>query len=73
MVLAVTLLVGWLAARAEGVPGPGPVMLIGHAVGAVVALVLHRVALRRTDTAGYAAAFGAVGMLPLLGLIFWWN
>lgn len=73
LVLAVGLLLGWAVAAAAGEPGPGPLMLIGHTVGAVVAVVLHRTALRRTGTLGYAAVFGVAGVLALLGLLFWWN
>ena len=73
LVLFLGLLVVWAVARANGAPGPGWAMLTGHGVGAVAALVLHRVALRRTDGIGYAIAFGPVAVLLLLGLIFWWS
>jgi hypothetical protein len=73
LVLFLGLLVVWVVARANSAPGPGPAMLTGHGVGAVAALVLHRVALRRTDRIGYAAAFGPVAVLLLLGLTFWWS
>jgi hypothetical protein len=73
VVLAISLLAVWGVASAAGVPGPGLTMLVGHAVAAVVALVLHRLARRRTGRVGYLAALGPPAILFLLGVLFWWS
>jgi len=79
VVLALGLLLVWVVVGATGSPGPGPLMLAGHAVGAVLAVLLHRTARGRTDSRGradaigLAAALGPIGVLVLLGLIFWWS
>ncbi|MDQ2709605.1 MAG: hypothetical protein M3Z25_19135 [Actinomycetota bacterium] len=73
VVLAIGLLVAWALAATAGSAGPGPAMLVGQVLGAAVALMLHRVALSRTDRRGYLAAFGVVGTLFLLGTLFWWS
>jgi hypothetical protein len=73
VVLALGLVLVWAVVGATGSPGPGPVMLAGHLVGAGLAVFLHRTARRRADAPGWAAAFGAPGVLLVLGLLFWWN
>lgn len=73
LVLAVSLIVIWVVASAAGEPGPGPAMLVGHAVAAAAAVLLHRLGRVRTDRAGYLAVLGPPAILLLLGFLFWWN
>lgn len=73
IVLAVGLIVVWVAASVAGDPGPGPVMLLAHSVAAAGAVVLHRLAKARTGRAGYLAALGPPAVLVLLGTLFWWS
>lgn len=47
-------------------------MLVGHLLAAAVALALQRVADRRPDRVGQAAAVGVVLVLALVGFLFWW-
>ncbi len=54
-------------------PGPGPLMLIGHPVAAVVALLAQRVAdARKGRVAGFAGLGVVVSVTAALSL-FWWN
>ena len=73
VVLAVALIAVWGVASAAGEPGPGPAMLLAHAVVAVAAVMLHRLAGRRGDGAGHLAALGPPALLLLLGVLFWWS
>ncbi len=73
VVLAVALIVVWGVAAADAEPGPGPAMLVGHAVGAAAAWVLHRQAGRRTGRVGYLTALGPPALLLILGGLFWWT
>lgn len=71
-VLAVALVGAWLAARADGDPGPGATLVIGHLVAAAMAIALQWVAERRADRAGGLAAGGVVLVAVLVGTLFWW-
>lgn len=73
VVLAVSLFGVWGVASVAGVPGPGPTMLVGHAMGAMAALALQRMARRRTGRGDYLAALGPPAILLLLGVLFWWS
>lgn len=73
VVLAAALIAVWGVASAAGEPGPGVAMLSGHTVAAVAAVMLHRLAARRTGRAGYLATLGPPVLLLLLGLVFWWT
>jgi hypothetical protein len=73
VVLAISLFVVWGAASVAGAPGPGLTMLVGHAAGAVAAVVLQRVARRRTGRSAYLAALGPPAILFLLAALFWWS
>ncbi|GAB3710083.1 hypothetical protein GCM10027598_15610 [Amycolatopsis oliviviridis] len=54
-------------------PGPGPLMLIGHPIAAVVALLAQRVAdTRNGRVAGYAGVLVVASVTAALSL-FWWN
>ncbi|RSN57392.1 hypothetical protein DMH01_28570 [Amycolatopsis sp. WAC 04182] len=56
-----------------GAPGPGLLMLIGHPVAAVVALLAQRVADSRNGrVAGYAGLLVVVSVAAALSL-FWWS
>ncbi|MFD6067248.1 MULTISPECIES: hypothetical protein [Amycolatopsis] len=56
-----------------GAPGPGLLMLIGHPVAAVVALLAQRVADSRNGrVAGYAGLLVVVSVSAALSL-FWWS
>ena len=70
-VLAVGVLVVGLVCAITGAPGPGPVLLIGHPVAAVLALVAQRVADRRS---GLPAAGGgaAVVLFAVSAVTIFW-
>jgi len=73
VVLAAALIAVWGFAATAGEPGPGAAMLFGHTVAAVAAVVLYRLAGRRTGRAGHLAALGPPALLLLLGVLFWWT
>ncbi|WP_410663128.1 hypothetical protein [Amycolatopsis sp. lyj-84] len=56
-----------------GAPGPGPLMLIGHPVAAVVALLAQRVADGRTGRVAGFAGLGVVVSVTAALSLFWWN
>lgn len=66
VVLALGILVVWVGADRYGLPGPGADTVIGHLVGAVVAVAGQRVADRRPDRTGTIAAAGVVGLVALV-------
>lgn len=72
-VLAVSLLLAWGLAWIVEAPGPGLAMPLGHMLGAVAALLLHRTARTRRDRVGLAAALGVWVVLLLLGALYWWS
>lgn len=73
LVLVLGLALSQVAARWAGSPGPGMTMLAGHVAGAGLAVLLHRVARRRTDALGWVAALGPAVVLVSLGMLFWWD
>ncbi|OXM42414.1 hypothetical protein [Amycolatopsis alba] len=73
VVLAVFVLVVAGICLFTGAPGPGPLMLAGHPVAAVVALLAQRVADSRNGrVAGFAGLLVVVSVTAALSL-FWWN
>jgi hypothetical protein len=66
VVLALGILVVWVGADRYGLPGPGADVVIGHAVGAVAAVVGQRVADRRPDRTGTVAAALVVGLVAFV-------
>ncbi|WP_326568472.1 hypothetical protein VSH64_43050 [Amycolatopsis rhabdoformis] len=71
-VLAVGVLGVEVVCLATGAPGPNALLLIGHPVAAVVALLLQRVADRRY---GRTAALAGIGVLLVTFAaltVFWW-
>ncbi|MFC3451916.1 hypothetical protein [Amycolatopsis speibonae] len=57
----------------SGAPGPGPLMLIGHPVAAVVASLAQRVVDSRNGRpAGFAGLAVVVSVTAALSL-FWWS
>jgi hypothetical protein len=68
VVLAVVVLGSGVHALSTDAPGPGPLMLIGHPIGAILALVAQRVADRKTGVVAVTA--GAV-VLALTVAVVW--
>ncbi len=72
-VLAVCVLVVAAICLFTGAPGPGLLMLIGHPVAAVLALLAQRVAdTRNGRVAGFAGVGVVVAVTAALSL-FWWT
>lgn len=69
--LALVLVAGWFYADHAGLPGPGPGMLVGHVVAAVVAVVAQVWVDRRPDRVGTLAA-AALAALLVGGLALVW-
>lgn len=69
--LAVALGVVWVVATRTGEPGPGPGLLLWHAVAAVVAVGAQVRADRRADRLGAVAA-GAVVLISVAVLLALW-
>ena len=63
VVLALAMLAVWVGADGYGLPGPGADVVIGHVVGAVVAVAGQRVADRRPDRSGTVAALVVVALV----------
>ncbi|WP_410651996.1 hypothetical protein [Amycolatopsis sp. cmx-4-54] len=72
-VLAVCVVVIASLCLFSGAPGPGLLMLIGHPVAAVVALLAQRVVDSRDGrVAGFAGLLVVVSVTAALSL-FWWS
>lgn len=71
VVLALGILVVWVGADRYGLPGPGADVVVGHLVGAAVAVAGQRVADRCPDRTGTLAA-GLVVALVAFVLGFAW-
>lgn len=63
VVLALGVLAVWVGADRYGLPGPGADIVVGHLVGAVVAVAGQRVADRRPDRTGTIAAAAVVALV----------
>ncbi|WP_414935595.1 hypothetical protein [Amycolatopsis sp. cmx-11-51] len=73
VVLAVCVLSIAGICLSTGVPGPGPLMLIGHPVATVVALLCQRVADARNGRVAGFAGLGVVVSVTAALSLFWWN
>lgn len=71
VVLALGITAVWFGADRYGLPGPGADVVIGHLVGAAIAVVGQRVADRRPDRTGTIAAVVVV-LLVAFVLGFAW-
>ncbi|MEV6874110.1 hypothetical protein [Amycolatopsis sp. NPDC051128] len=71
VVLAIGVLVVAGVCLYTGVPGPGPVLLIGHPVAAVLALLAQRVADRRNGVAAVGGGV-AVALFTVSALTLFW-
>ncbi len=71
VVLALGITAVWFGAGRYGLPGPGADVVIGHLVGAAIAVVGQRVADRRPDRTGTIAAVVVV-LLVAFVLGFAW-
>ncbi|WIX79611.1 hypothetical protein QRX50_02050 [Amycolatopsis carbonis] len=71
-VLAVGVLGVGAVCLATGAPGPSVLLLVGHPVAAVAALVLQRVADRRYGRAAGLAGFGVLVVAFVALTVFWW-
>ncbi|CAM4132942.1 hypothetical protein KIPE111705_42150 [Kibdelosporangium persicum] len=72
VVLALAVLVLQIISWANGVPGLGVVELIGHIVGAGVAVYAQRVIDRRPGRPALLAGFGLAATVVLVLVLFWW-
>ncbi|WP_037316368.1 hypothetical protein [Amycolatopsis orientalis] len=54
-------------------PGPGPLMLIGHPVAAVLAVPAQRIADARTGRVAGFAGLGVVVSVTAALSLFWWS
>ncbi|MTD55062.1 hypothetical protein [Amycolatopsis pithecellobii] len=70
--LAVLVLGAAVVSLLRGAPGPGVVMLIGHPVAAVIALVAQRFVDRRAGAIAALAAGVVVVVVAAALLLFWW-
>lgn len=68
VVLSVVVLGAGALALFTGAPGPGPLMLAGHPVAAILALLAQRVVDRRR---GFAAGVGVVAVLVITSVSLW--
>ncbi|MEU4672167.1 hypothetical protein AB0F91_30370 [Amycolatopsis sp. NPDC023774] len=71
-VLAVGVLGVAAVCLVTGAPGPSVLLLVGHPVTAVVALVLQRVADRRSGRAAGLAGLGVLVVAFGALTVFWW-
>lgn len=73
VMLAAVVLVLEVLSWTRGLPGLGVVVLVGHLVGAVLAVLIQRQVDRRAGRPALVAgsALGAVVLLMLL--LFWWS
>ncbi|HEY2095176.1 MAG TPA: hypothetical protein VGH72_01870 [Pseudonocardia sp.] len=72
-VLAVAMLGVWALAFSNDDPGPRARLLVAHLVAAVLAVLLQRVADRRADRVGRAAAGGVLLVALVVSVVFWWT
>lgn len=71
VVLAVVVLGSGVFAMSTGAPGPGLLILIGHPVGAVLALVAQRLADRRTGIVAAGAGAAVLAITAANVMILW--
>ncbi|MEW2498957.1 hypothetical protein AB0878_00580 [Amycolatopsis sp. NPDC047767] len=71
-VLAVGVLGVGAVCLATGAPGPSVLLLVGHPVAAVAALVLQRVADRRYGRTAGLAGLGVLVVAFVALTVFWW-
>jgi hypothetical protein len=72
VLLAIAVLVLQTIAWLNGMPGLGVVVLIGHLVGATLAVAAQRVADRRSGKPALAAGLGIGAVVVLILVLFWW-
>jgi hypothetical protein len=69
--LAVVLLVAGVVAQQRGVPGPGVPAIAGHAVAAVVAVLVQRRADRMPGAPAAGAALGVMALTVVVLAVQW--
>jgi hypothetical protein len=72
VLLAIAVLVLQTIAWLKGMPGLGVVVLIGHLVGAALAVTAQRVADRRSGKPALVAGLGIGAVAVLILVLFWW-
>jgi hypothetical protein len=72
VLLAVAVLILQTIAWLNGMPGLGVFVLVGHLVGATLAVVAQRVADRRSGKPALAAGLGVGAVVALILVLFWW-
>jgi hypothetical protein len=72
VLLAAAVLILQTIAWLNGMPGLGVFVLVGHLVGAALAVVAQRVADRRTGKPALVAGLGVGAVVVLILVLFWW-
>jgi hypothetical protein len=72
MLLAIAVLVLQTIAWLQGMPGLGVVVLVGHLVGAALAIVAQRMVDRRAGKPALAAGLGLGAVVVVILVLFWW-
>ncbi len=73
VILAAVVFVLEVISWTRGVPGLGVVVLIGHVVGAGLAVVAQRQVDRRTGRGALVAGAGVGAVVVALLVLFWWT
>jgi hypothetical protein len=72
VLLAIAVLVLQTIAWLKGMPGLGVVVLVGHLVGAALAIVAQRMVDRRAGKPALAAGLGLCAVVVVILVLFWW-
>ncbi|MEV4318593.1 hypothetical protein [Actinocrispum sp. NPDC049592] len=73
VILAAVVLVLEVISWSRGVPGLGVVVLVGHVVGAGLAVFAQRQVDRRTGRGALVAGLGVGAVVVGLLVLFWWT
>lgn len=72
VLLAAAVFVLQVVAWINGMPGLGLVVLVGHVVGAVLAVVAQRIVDRRDGRPALLAGLGLGATVVAILVLFWW-
>jgi hypothetical protein len=72
VLLAIAVLVLQTIAWLKGMPGLGVVVLVGHLVGAALAVAAQRMVDRRAGKPALAAGLGLGAVVVVVLVLFWW-
>jgi hypothetical protein len=73
VILAAVVLVLEVLSWTRGLPGLGVVVLVGHLVGAVLAILLQRQLDRRSGRPARLAGLGLGAVVVAMLVLFWWT